>query len=287
MNIYRHIAHKADLEREYSPSSLVGDLAPVLAEYAARSAEARAATPGWRTEAYGAHPDEALDIFPAPSTLQGGPPRPALVYIHGGYWQALGKGDHSFPAPGLARHDMGYAAVNYGLAPAATLGEMVERCRNAVAWIAANGPPLGIDPQRICLAGSSAGAHLAAMVALGGRRSPVRGLILLSGVYDLRPLPLTYVNDKVGMTADEALRNSPLLLVDAHRGALPPTLVVHGDNETAEFKRQSAEFAEAVARKGVLVERREIAGRNHFDLVFDLGEPDTVLGSLTLQALVR
>jgi arylformamidase len=108
---------------------------------------------------------------------------------------------------------------------------------------------------------------------------------LLSGIFDLRPIPLTYVNDALGMSEEEALRNSPLLLVDAAQGPLPPTLIVWGDNETGEFKRQSREYAQALARKGVPVHAEEIVGRNHFDLIFDLGEPSTRFGALTLERL--
>lgn len=284
MNIYRRIADKTTLEREYSPSSCVGDLAPILGRYASWSAEARAALPDFRTLRYGPSPAESLDYFPAPSARTG--KAPVMVYIHGGYWQELSKKEHSFPAPDFVGRGVSYIAVNYGLAPEATIDEMVDRCRRAVAWIVREAGTLGIDPERVHLSGCSAGGHLAAMTMFapwpryGLEANPIRSVTLLSGVFDLRPIPLTYINDAVGMTSDDALRNSPLLLVDAAQANLPPALIVYGENETREFKRQSEEFAAAIGRRGGEARVYQIAGRNHFDLVFDLANPQTDFGRL-------
>src|SRR5262245_44603339 len=175
-------------------------MAAIVASYGVRSKQARETVAFFRTCRYGPAEPEALDFFPA-SPARSGRGSPALVYVHGGYWQELSKDEHSFPALALTRRGIAYIAVNYGLAPGATLDVMVERCRRALAWIVANAQSLGVDPEALCVAGSSAGAHLAAMMALtdwsryGLRTSPIRSLCLLSGVFDLRPLVLTYVND--------------------------------------------------------------------------------------------
>jgi arylformamidase len=286
MNIYRHIADKRTLEREYSPSSCVDNLQVLLDAYATKSAAVRASLPPVEHR-YGASDAEVLDLFAAPARTDA--LRPLLIYIHGGYWQELSKNEHSFPAATLNRNGISYVAVDYGLAPRATLDEMVERCRRAVAWIAQHSTALGVDAAAIHISGCSAGAHLAAMTALadwlryGLAASPIRSVILLSGVYDLRPLPLTYINDAVRMSPTDALRNSPLLLIDAAASGFPPALVAVGDNEPSEFKRQSSEFAEAIRRRGGVVQHHEAAGRNHFDLPFDLGDAGTPFGALTLQ----
>ncbi|CAN5274714.1 alpha/beta hydrolase [soil metagenome] len=274
MSLYREFTDRAALERAYSPSSCVDDFRTIVSQYAARSAAARQSHPP-ATHAYGDHPDETLDVF----TPEGGA-APALIYIHGGYWQELSKDDHSFPAPALNTAGIGYVAVNYGLAPAATLAEMIERCRQAVAWVAENAEKLGFDPDRLHLAGSSAGAHLAAMTALAAPPGQLASLTLLSGVFDLRPIPLTYINDAVGLSAAEAEALSPLLMLDSEPVNLPPTLVAVGEHETSEFKRQSAAFAAALADLGQKVSLRQITRRNHFDILFDIGVPTTELGVL-------
>ena len=280
LNLYRTIPDRATLEREYSPSSCVDDIGVLLDEYTSRSERARATVPGLRSLAYGPAEAERIDFFPAARSGEVDGAGPLVVFVHGGYWQELSPTEHSFPAAGLAPRGIHYAAVGYGLAPAATLREMVERCCRAVDWLFTHADRLGVDPDRIHLAGSSAGAHLAAMVALSRSEAPpLASLTLLSGVFDLRPIPLTYVNDALGLTDEQALLSSPLLLVDTTAGAWPPTLVAVGENETGEFHRQSVEFADALTAKGVPVTSCRVAGRNHFDIVFDLADPDTVVGA--------
>lgn len=288
MNLYRHIAERSELEREYSPSSCAADWRSILDAYVARSQAARAARPDFASLQYGPEADEVLDIF-LPHKRSG--PVPVLLYIHGGYWQELSKDEHAFPALDVNANDIAYVAANYGLAPRVTLDRMIDRCRKAVAWLWREGGAFGLDVSAIHLAGCSAGAHLAAMTALaewdayGIDRSPIGSITLLSGVFDLRPIPLTYINDALGMSAAQAVQWSPLVLIDAFQGALPQTLIVHGDNEPSEFKRQSLEFAQALKRKGAKVDQHEIAGRNHFDLIFDLADARTQLGALTLRHL--
>ncbi|TDV57409.1 alpha/beta hydrolase [Actinophytocola oryzae] len=254
----------AELSREYSPSSLVADLRAELAAYSERSEAARQAL-SWREIPYGARPCERLDFFPADV-----PNAPLVVFVHGGYWQQLDKRDASFPAVGLHARGTAYAALGYGLAPEHPLGVIVSMVRRGVRWLVSSAERLGCDPQRVVLAGSSAGAHLAASCL----NVPLAGVALLSGVYDLEPLRHTYVNDVLGLTRAQARRLSPLLTLPRE---LPPTVVAVGEVETAEFTRQSREFAAEVASRGSLAAEIVAAGRNHFDICFDLVEDGTAL----------
>ena len=267
------------LERDYSPSSCVDDLDALLAAYRTESERVRAAVAP-RTHAYGPLACQRLDLFSA------GPGTPVHVFVHGGYWQELGKDDSSFPASGFLAAGISYLALDYGLAPEFTLDEIVEQVRTALAWAHANAGALGIDASRLVLSGSSAGAHLAAMAALtdwprrGRPADLVAGLVLLSGIYDLDPLVDTYINDAVRMDHETAARNSPLLRLRAAPPRPPiPTVVAWGEHETGAFKRQSADFAEAWAAAGNPVTRLEAPGRNHFDIVHDLADPATPLGA--------
>lgn len=278
MNIYRHIPDLATLEREYSPSSCIDDIQPFLAAYAQRSLLARQSQP-MQTLHYGDAAEECLDYFPAAID-----DAPLLVFIHGGYWQQLSRSDASFPATQCHRHDIAYAALNYGLAPAATLPQMIERCRLAMRWLHEHGRRLGFDPDRIVVSGSSAGAHLAAMTMLSpnGAVPGLRGAVLLSGVYDLEPLLPTYINEPLQLNATTASNCSPMQALATTDHALPPALVAYGDNETSEFKRQSHEFAAALRERSSSVQELCVAGRNHFDIVFDLADEDSILGQQTL-----
>jgi arylformamidase len=278
--VFRDIPDRATLDREYSPSSCVPDIMVFITAYIERSAEARRLHGDVRTVVYGPDEEERIDLF-LPAGVQ---TPPLMVFIHGGYWQELSKSEASAPATGFNAQGVAYAAVNYGLAPKATLAEMVERCRRAIAHLHRDAANLGFDPDRIYVSGSSAGAHLAAMTTLtdwsrlAAPSDVIKGAIFLSGVFDLRAIPLTYVNDPLGLDQVEAMRLSPLLLVDGTPAVLPPTVVAWGEHETGEFKRMSRDYAEALKRRGVAVNAFEAAGRNHFDILFDLSEPETPLG---------
>jgi arylformamidase len=263
----------ADRAVAYSPSSMIdGDLGPFIAAYAAQSAAARAACPAMRTLTYGAQATQTLDIV----LPEGAGPHPLHVFIHGGYWQELSKKESLFAAPETLARGIGFAALDYTLAPQATLREIVDEVVNALSFLRRRAADLGIDPECIVVSGSSAGAHLAAMATL--RLAPAdrpAGLILLSGVYDLRPLLGTYINDAVGMDARTASDLSPAL---HDLAGFPPSLVAWGAIETDEFKRQSLHFADLLVQAGCPAQTLQVAGRNHFDIVHDIAN-DSALGA--------
>ncbi|MEV7123538.1 alpha/beta hydrolase [Kitasatospora griseola] len=270
MAVYRGFDQR-ELDREYSPSSRVSDFGAELAAYARESGRALRELPGHRELRYGADGPELIDFFPAV------PGAPLHVFVHGGYWQELGKEDSVFPALDFVARGTAYAAVGYGLAPAWTVEQIAAQVTEAVVWLVEHAAELDVDPERIVLSGSSAGAHLAATALLDGRlRGRISGAALLSGVYDLEPIALSYVNEPLGLDVERARRLSPLF---ADLTALPPLVVALGEYETGEFARQQAEFAHAARDAGVPVRELLIGGRNHFDLVFDLGRTDTVLGA--------
>ncbi|MEM7342292.1 MAG: alpha/beta hydrolase [Actinomycetota bacterium] len=267
----------AERERAYSPSTCVpdGDYSPYIEAYRARSDQAwSAAGAPWSVVAYGHHPMQTVDLV-VPSA---GRKPPLLVFIHGGYWQELSKEFSRFAATSALSRGWAFAAVDYRLAPEVSLDEIVDDCRNAVGHVVAAAVDRGANATRVVVAGSSAGAHLAAMVALDRAdqdRSTVAGLVLVSGVYELEPLIGTSINDRLGLDVAAARRNSPLHMAP---DAMPPTLLAYGSNETGEFKAQTDSFARLAGGAGVSTTSIEITDRNHFDVILDLAEPNTVLG---------
>jgi arylformamidase len=89
---------------------------------------------------------------------------PVLVFIHGGYWRALDKSDHSFIAPAFTRDGACVVIPNYALCPAVTIPQITLQMVRAVAWTWHNIARFGGDPRRIKVAGHSAGGQLAAMM---------------------------------------------------------------------------------------------------------------------------
>lgn len=260
----------ATREREYSPSSVIGgNYGPFLERYRVESARAHATVPVRRGLRYGAGPRAAIDFFPAPS----GAVRPGLlVYIHGGYWQELSKDDSAFLAPAWHAAGFAHAVIGYTLAPEARLPGIVTECRAALAWLHTQAGELGFDPGVMVVAGSSAGGYLAAACA---DRSPVpiRGIVPVSGIYDVAPLIGTSVNDALGLVAATVAALD--LLAPERRFA--PAVVAWGAVETGEFARQSRAFAARLAVAGTPCTALEIPGRNHFDVILDLGDPASPL----------
>ena len=120
-----------------------------------------------RDLSYGDASRALIDYFPAPATAH----RPGLlVYFHGGYWQELSKAESAFLAPAWHAAGFAHAVVGYRLAPAARLPDIVSECRAAVRWLHWRADTLGFDAGRIVVAGSSAGAYLAAACAGAARR---------------------------------------------------------------------------------------------------------------------
>ena len=249
----------------YSPSSaLSGPIDPFIQSYFDRSAAAYEALDDVVTLRYGDKPSQSIDVVRPVSDE----PVPTLAFVHGGYWQELSKRESFGPAPDVVAQGVAYAAVDYTLAPNASIAQIVDECVAALRCLKENAGPLGLDAERIVVAGSSAGAHLAAMtcIKLGLAERP-KAAVLLSGIYDLEPLVGTYINDAVGLTAETVGRVSP---ITHPLEGFPKSLVAWGAQETDEFKRQSRMFANALCSADTEALCLEIDGRNHFNIIDDL-----------------
>jgi len=269
-----------ELDRAYDQSRWA-PAAAIQARYGADSARVRQAY-ARRTESYGSGAAEVLDIFAPAGSAAGAP---VLVFIHGGAWLRLTKDDVSAPAPTFVDRGGIWIAVNFADARQATLTEMAEQCRRALAWVARNAASFGGDPGRVFLAGHSSGAHLGGVLlttdwtARGLPAAPVRGALLMSGIYELRPVMLSSRRTYVQATDADVAALSPMRHLDRVNC---PVIVSWGDEESPEFKRQSSVFADALAGMGQLEARRTLFNTNHFEEPEQLNRPDTVLGRAAL-----
>lgn len=262
----------AERESEYSPSSAIGgNYLPFIQAYAQLSQQALRAVPCIRDVRYGTAERTLIDYFPAPKQANDKPPG-LLVFIHGGYWQELSKNESAFLAPAWHAAGFAHAVVGYTLAPQAKIGEIVAQCRAALHFLVTEAENLGHDPQRIVVAGSSAGGYLTAACAADASL-PLRGMVPISGVFDLRPLVGTSINTALGMSLAEATELSQI----TSRSARVPSVVAWGQVETASFKQQSQSLAAHLRQAGRRCTELEMAGRNHFDVVHELGDPQSKL----------
>src|SRR5271170_6379062 len=177
----------ATVEREYNLRQAFPDHPQWFARWADDSAAARQRLVAHLDLRYGSGPKQTLDVFPSENA------RGALLFIHGGYWRALDKSEHSFVAPPLVAQGISVAVINYDLCPQVRIGDIVEQCREAVAWLHREGARFGVPAQRLVVAGHSAGGHLAAMLLATDWRArglpgAVAGAVAISGVFDLEPL---------------------------------------------------------------------------------------------------
>ena len=226
------------LDGAYDQSAWAPEMAALEAEDGEAGSALRRRMPA-RTERYGPSEAELVDIF-APA---GARDAPILIFIHGGTWTRNSRRDVSYPASTVVERGVVYLAPDFGSLQTARLPELVENCRRVVAWAVGNASLFGGDPDRIFLSGHSAGAHLAACVlitdwnARGVPADVVKGALLMSGMYDLYPVMLTSRSSYLKITTEEEAAFSPMRHL--HR-IVCPVAIVSADQDSPEFKRQSA-----------------------------------------------
>jgi acetyl esterase/lipase len=194
-----------------------------------------------------------------------------LAFIHGGYWQMRAKELFAFVAEGPLAWGINVALVGYTLAPQKRLDGIVAEIRAALGWLHGGIGTLGGDPAKLFVSGWSAGGHLTAAVM---DHPAVKGGLAISGLFDLEPIRLSYLNEKLRLDEDEARRNSPI----HSPGTGKLLFIAYGAHELPELRRQSEDYAKVVKSSKLV----RVPGRNHFTLLEELASPH---GALT--ALVR
>ena len=274
------------LNREYSPSSCIDDINIYIQMYENLSVQGRKSCAAnlLADVKYGPEERSVMDIF-----VPGGDgPFPIHVFIHGGYWQMLSKTESSFAAPNFLDHDVIYIALDYTLAPDASLPEIIEQTRRGLISILKTAHKFKGDPGNVSISGSSAGGHLVAEMLntdwadWGYESCPLKAALCMSGVFDVRPLVHTYVNDPLQLDEETAEACSPLFHLPDQSC---PLLVTWGENETSEFKRQSEEYFSVWKEKGLPGDCFETPVVNHFDIVMELNRTDSLLFTSLLKLI--
>lgn len=280
--LYRDFMTGEDLDAQYQTSRSVPDSEAYARDYASRSAKTRRRLRCALDVRYGESEEERLDIF-HPRERNG----PVVMFFHGGYWRKYHSEDFSFVAEGLIKAGATVMVVNYSLCPAVTLTQIVNQQRAAVAWAYAHAGEHDADGSRLFVAGHSAGGHAAVSVLVtdwagifGLPGDVVKGALAVSGVYDLRPLPFTFLQPVLQLS-DEEVRE--LSLIDRLPSRIAPLLISYGAAESAEFSRQSAALYESCRRRNLPVRLLPALDRNHYDVVYDLA----TAGSPMLRAFVE
>ena len=273
------------MDSMYNARALVPEHPEHFRRWAADSADVMRTQPRQLDVRYGGGPNEHLDIFPASQ-----PDAPVLFFIHGGYWRSLDKRDHSFLAPAFTSEGVCVVVPNYALCPAVTIPQITMQMVQALAWTWRNIARHGGNPDRIVVAGHSAGGHLAAMMlacvwpAYQERLPPdlVKGALSISALHDLEPIMHTpFLQPTLQLTAQQVRQASPARLPPPATGLL---YSVTGGDESAEFLRQNRLIRDAWGPERVPV-CEALPGLNHFTVLEALAQRPHRLHQLALELL--
>jgi arylformamidase len=254
-----------DYEVEYNNRARVPENPAIIAGWASDAKAYREARQGcWHVIPCGAGARHNIDFFAGDGTGA------IVVFIHGGYWQALDGSFFSHLAGGLNAHGIDVAIPSYDLCPDVSIDDIIGQMRTASRELAKLGRPLVVS-------GHSAGGHLAACLLATDWRAldpslpenPVSAAYAISGLFDLRPLVPTSINKPLQLDDGSARAASPLFWTPPARGTLD---AVVGGNESAEYLRQSRTIVDAWGAAGIATRFATVPGANHFTAIAPLAD---------------
>jgi len=266
--LYHTFSTQEEIDQEYNPRFIVENTDELIKSYFTESQRVLREYSNRSAVAYGPTLSETLDIFPAEKLCS-----PIHIFFHGGYWHSLTSRDFAFVAEGLVRNGITAVLVNYALCPSVSIDEIVRQSRAAAAWTYRNAEDFGGNPEQITVSGHSAGGHLTGMLLSTDWEKNyslppnlIKGFLPVSGLFDLKPFPFSWLQPKLLLTSEQVLRNSPVFLKPVYS---PHVMVAVGADESHEFQRQSKNYTIFLQKHGVPAEYLSMPGKNHFNIIHD------------------
>ena len=274
---------QAQLDAAYTQSVFAPNMQQVINRWGNASTIALAHLEAPRRVRYGDSSTEMLDVYRTTRS-----DAPIALFIHGGAWRSGTAREYAFVAEMFVNAGVHCVIPDFSWVQDAggNLMSVASQVRRAVAWTWRNATSFGGDPNRLHVMGQSSGAHLAGVVAITDwtrdyamPAAPIRGALLASGLYEMKPVRLSVRSSYVNF--DDASEDA--LSPQRHLERITaPIVLACGDQETPEFQRQSRDFAAALRTAGKPVEQIQAAGYNHFELMETLGSPYGILGRAAL-----
>lgn len=258
---------REELDAAYNNTAAVKHSAATLTDWTRRSADLRAARPELLNRTYGPKPRNKIDLFRC-----GKAGAPLFAFIHGGYWQRNSKEIFSCMAEGPLARGFDAAIVGYTLAPQATVTEIVAETHAAIRWLRTEGPRHGVGTGALVVSGWSAGGHLTAMAIT---LDEVDAGFPISGIFDIEPCRLNYLNEKLHLTDEEVEMLSPIRHLRQNQ---KPMTLAYGASELPELQRQSKDYAKARGEAGLPTRLLALHTHDHFSILEELIKSD---GKLT------
>lgn len=257
-----------DLDVEYDNAGRVPDFPEIVAQWQRDAKSYREQSDSQLDLAYGDNQRQKVDVFGIDKKDE----KPLVVFIHGGYWRALGRETFSHMARGLNQRGFGVLVPSYQLCPAVSIDDIITDLRLLCAWA------WRTYQRKLVVTGHSAGGHLsAAMVATDWREYELPGDLVsaglgISGLYDLRPLMATKLNVDLKLDDAMARKTSPLLWPTPVEKRFEAWV---GGDESTEFIRQSDTVAACWSGAGVSARSVVVPNKNHFTVIADLVDADS------------
>jgi len=274
------------LDDAYDQAKYDPNIAHTIKRCASNSEIVRARLGAPKRLAYGASPIEEFDLYPTKR-----PNAPVNVFVHGGGWQRFSAKENAFPAELFVNAGAHFAVLDFINVDQAggSLQPMAEQVRRGIAWIYKNAQNLGGDPDRIYVSAHSSGAHLGGVILVTDwekdfalPKDVVKGALLCSGMYDLKPVRLSARSSYVKFT-DEM---EQALSVQRHVDRINcPVTLAHGTLETPEFIRQTHDFAATLKAADKPVTLLVAENYHHWEIFETLANPYGVLGRAVLEQM--
>ncbi len=259
-----------DYEAEYNNRARVPEHPAIIEGWARDAAAYRETAKADLDRAYGLAPRLQYDLFHPDTPADDA--RAIVVFIHGGYWQALDRKHFSHMARGMNAQGFTVCIPSYDLCPQVRIGDIVAEIRDLARHLWEN------HRKPIVACGHSAGGHLVAALLTsdwGARHLPKRlapAGMAISGLFDLLPLVSTSLNAALRMDLKEAIAQSPLAMGTPYGTKLIASV---GGEESAEYLRQSRVIVDIWGRGGVGTKLRIEDGANHFTVLAPLANPES------------